>query len=97
MPSSRHTDSSSGFDASAIAGIPLLEVKPTVSSSSAEVGYFWADADSLSRWIGQGEKDAEAVIGKLSRMLRISQSSREAHAAAQRAGARLDELDEGPP
>lgn len=92
-----HTDSSTAFDASAIAGVPLLEIKPTVPSGNAEVGYFWADANSLSRWIRQGEEDAEAVIGKLSHAARISQSSRDAHAAAQRAGAKLDDLNEESP
>jgi predicted acylesterase/phospholipase RssA len=88
-----HTDSSSAFDASGFAGTPVLEIKPTVPSSSAEVGYFWADANSLSRWIGQGERDAEAVMGKLAETVRLTQSSRGAHEAAKQAGAALDGLE----
>jgi NTE family protein len=88
-----HTDLASPFDATAFNGVPILEIKPTIPSSSAEVGYFWADAGALGRWMDQGERDAEETLNLLFNSLRLERSVRCAHDKAKRAGDALDELD----
>lgn len=88
-----HTDLASAFDSSAFGGVPILEVKPSVPSSSAEVGYFWSDAAGLRRWMDQGERDTEKTLGELLDILRLESIARGAHAAARRSGDALDKLD----
>jgi hypothetical protein len=87
-----HTDLASAFDASRARGIPIFEIKPSIPSGDAEVGYFWASATALSHWIDQGDRDAEQQVGALLESLCVSASLQISHQAAQRAGDRLDEI-----
>lgn len=88
-----HTDLSSPFDASGAQGVPIFEITPTISSDEAEVGYFWASAAALGRWMDQGERDARDKVDALLDAMDVSTSFKLAHARAREAGDRLDKLE----
>lgn len=88
-----HTDLASAFDASAFKGAPILEIKPAISSGSADVGYFWADGAGLQRWMNQGECDAERTLGTLFDALRLGREVCDAHEKAKRSEDALDQLE----
>lgn len=87
-----HTDFNSAFDATAYPGKPIVEIKPTVSSGEAEVGYFWADGEALAGWAARGEQDAEIALAKLASTLAVVRANRAAHDDLKRAGDDLEAL-----
>ncbi|MBV8298714.1 MAG: patatin-like phospholipase family protein [Candidatus Eremiobacteraeota bacterium] len=56
-----HTEHGVSWDATDFPELPILELRPSIGEGD-EVGYFWADAGSLRRWMAAGERDATRTL-----------------------------------
>jgi len=84
-----HTEPGIAWSADFGEGPPILQLRPT--GEAGDVGYFWADRDSLEGWIRAGRDDATRVLTRLLAARRGWSGAAQAREALERAAKGLDE------